>query len=327
MKIIIIGGGIAGTLAFNFFRNESPLVFDKEESKKPFSSHSGIMRVKSEEIGAILGIKLKKIKVEKWIFYKGKFYSYSTPFFTSSYSQKVSDGIYSRSIENLGVHTRYLFDKDFSVPDKYAKFGCSLIGFVPSESKAIFMTSEGKQIEERYDICINTLPLPFIMELYGVKEHSTKIDFSYKSIYSRVVNTAIKSDKHYTVYLPDRDEDIYRVSLQEDKVILESMEEFTTNREIERICKELFDIQPKDITDITKTTSRLYGKIIDLEPFVRKSQLYMLTEKYNIYSAGRFALWKNIGVDDMLKDLDKIRSMAETSLIVNHYNNRKEDLS
>ena len=51
------------------------------------------------------------------------------------------------------------------------------------------------------------------------------------------------------------------------------------------------------------------GKICPIDDHGRKAIMRFLTESKNIYSLGRYATWRNIGMDDILNDIYQIRKM------------------
>ena len=53
----------------------------------------------------------------------------------------------------------------------------------------------------------------------------------------------------------------------------------------------------------------------------RKDFIYTLTEKYNIYSVGRFATWRQLLLDDVVNDISVIERLITSN---SNYNFRKE---
>ena len=54
------------------------------------------------------------------------------------------------------------------------------------------------------------------------------------------------------------------------------------------------------------------GKIVKMNDSIRKNFILQATLRYNIYSLGRLAIWKNIVLDDMYKDMLKIKKLMNS---------------
>ena len=54
---------------------------------------------------------------------------------------------------------------------------------------------------------------------------------------------------------------------------------------------------------------------------IRKDFIYTLTEKYNIFSVGRFATWRQLLLDDVVNDISVIERLIASN---SNYNFRKE---
>ena len=54
---------------------------------------------------------------------------------------------------------------------------------------------------------------------------------------------------------------------------------------------------------------------------IRKDFIYTLTEKYNIFSVGRFATWRQLLLDDVVNDISVIERLIANN---SNYNFRKE---
>ena len=52
-----------------------------------------------------------------------------------------------------------------------------------------------------------------------------------------------------------------------------------------------------------------FGKISAIDDNLRKEFLYYLTREFNVYSLGRFATWKQIILDDVVDDANKIMKL------------------
>ena len=56
-----------------------------------------------------------------------------------------------------------------------------------------------------------------------------------------------------------------------------------------------------------------FGKIGCSDDSLRRALILKLTEKFGIYSFGRYAIWKPIRADELIDDIEKIRRMINVS--------------
>jgi len=63
------------------------------------------------------------------------------------------------------------------------------------------------------------------------------------------------------------------------------------------------------------------GKILPIDEAARKRFMLWLTEHHGIYSLGRFATWRNILLDDIVKDVKRIEAMIERGHTYDSYLN------
>ena len=73
---------------------------------------------------------------------------------------------------------------------------------------------------------------------------------------------------------------------------------------------EDFGIRPRKLVDI-KSSTQEYGKIRPIDEQLRKQFIFEMTTKYNIYSVGRFATWRQLLMDDVVEDLQIIENFLE----------------
>jgi hypothetical protein len=115
---------------------------------------------------------------------------------------------------------------------------------------------------------------------------------------------------HQTVYFPSPSTHLYRASLVGDLLICEctTLEPLPYAQLI-----TAFGLAADQITHLD-TTEQKYGKISPIDPVWRKQFMFTLTQDNNIFSLGRFATWRNILLDDVVKDIAVIRKlMAATN--------------
>ena len=59
-----------------------------------------------------------------------------------------------------------------------------------------------------------------------------------------------------------------------------------------------------------------YGKLLPIEEKVRKEFILYLTQKYNIFSVGRFATWRQLLLDDIVDDINVIDNMIGDNYLI-----------
>jgi len=288
--VIIAGAGLAGLIAGNMFRNYSPKIIEMQ-SNLP-NNHKAILRFRDQSVSNATGIEFKKVKVRKAIAYKGQWLNRSNPKVANLYSIKVTGKVQNRSCWNLQDVERYISPEDFI--SRIAK-GLS-VDYGQSLHKSMF---DGQPI-------ISTIPMPAMMDIVEWKE---KPEFPYRSIWS--VWCTIEDydiNVNQTIYYPDLSEPYYRASLLGNKFILEYNKEPTESMaDVITVLSKDFGIDIKLSNDSDfNVKKQKYGKISAIDDDLRKEFLYYLTREYNVYSLGRFATWKQIILDDVVDDANKI---------------------
>jgi len=294
--MIIIGAGLAGAIARGFFYSYNPQVY--EARNEPGSLHKAILRFRDPSIGLLLGVPMEEISVSKYIYFKGEFKE-ENPLLSNLYSKKVAQGIYHRSIEAKDDVKRFIAKKDFGII--HANYGKALTKVEPH--KCYF--SDGSCAE--YEICISTIPLPVMAKAANIDIEKTTIKSSMISVARIRMQT--KCNVYQTIYFPDPALNIYRATLEPDTLIIEAIGDDFSNKEIDLVL-EAFGLEDEDLgkTDLFKQDM---GKIVDMDDTVRRSIILELTEKFGIYSLGRYATWRNITSDALLNDLKIIAKMLE----------------
>jgi hypothetical protein len=114
-----------------------------------------------------------------------------------------------------------------------------------------------------------------------------------------------------TYYFTGTNTAVYRASIVEDELIIEST--FSIMKEDVVEVSNAFGLMGIKIEPIVENYVQSYGKINPLNANVRKDMLYRITQDYSIYSLGRFATWRNITLDDVYLDVLKIKSWINQS--------------
>ncbi len=325
MKIVIVGAGLAGAIAYGAMRSHKPLVFDASEpGKTGFDRHKAIMRIRDPSLGFLLGCNLEKINIRKAVLYGGKLHEQPSITTNNLYSLKAYGRISDRSVYHLGQDTRYLI-KGAPISPDVVNFGHKLFKITPGI--ATFLTCDERRIEVEYDFIISTIP---IASLIGATKWSNDTvlvnSFRAEPIWVTTVPLKVPSDVHQTIYVPEGKYSSYRVSLEGDRLIYESVGEDTDGLEKEVLASH-FGLFTEDIDYLkAKTVKQPLGKLLPAPEEQRKYSIYSLTNRYKVFSLGRFATWKPIRADHLISDIERIIKMINVFSTKHSYVLNKEQV-
>ena len=131
-------------------------------------------------------------------------------------------------------------------------------------------------------------------------------EFPSTKIYTqRATIEDLECDVYQTIYYPDPLVGHYRVSVIGNVVISEHIREPDKHigEHIMSVLREDFGIRPNRLNNL-KSSVQKYGKIRPINEELRKEFIYEMTSKYKIYSVGRFATWRQLLLDDVVKDIE-----------------------
>lgn len=314
--MIIIGAGLAGLLAARYFRHHSPVVLETQGAIP--HNHRALLRFRSNIVGETSGIPLRKVHVQKAVMERdGTLSDRATLLHQNAYSRKVTGSILPRSIMNLAPAERYVAPDDFT--RELAKGTDIRYNYTAT-------LSDLRRHRENGDTIISTIPMPAMMDLFGVAAEQ-RPEFRRKAITS--VWTCMEGvDVYQTIYNPwhdlrftpidDRREygegpGPYRISTSGNQLIMEYAYQpnpAEVNAQYEAFCIRLFDHVPQRGAFSFK--HQPYGKIMPIDDAERKSFIIGLTDEFGIYSLGRFATWRQILLDDVAEDLRVIDSLMQS---------------
>lgn len=343
-RIVIIGSGLAGSIAYEALRAYKPQIIEaRSKPKGDLNIHPAVMRLRNPAVADAIGAKAEKITVSKAIFYKGEIHNRSTIRFNNLYSRKVYDCIGRRSLNRLGDVERYIIN-GYPQPENTLwdhKVSSIDDGYI----NCLYRSSPGyhKRIQIPYDICISTLSMEVLCNGYnrnslesannlnlmnrlavvGCPAEFGKIEFKSTPIYVLRKKLEITSNIHQTLYFPDPETNIYRITIQNQDVIIEATSKC---EEADGLTSDAFGI---GINDFESNPGRLpawkkieIGKIVPLEEDDRLRYIMWLTDEHNIFSFGRFATWRPLRTDHLLKDIAKIKRVISASDIGAKYKSR-----
>lgn len=297
----ILGAGISGCLAC--IVNPKSIVYEAGDGS---SIHKAVLRFRSDKISELTGIPFKKVNVIKSIWSDGKEVA-SSPRIVSLYSKKVSDTYTNRSIVNIENSIRWI------APDDFHEILKDLIG----HNIKYNTTVDANLLSHMARPIISTIPIMILAKILGLNIDVGKNIVS--SIYIEQYEVD-KCDMYSTVYYPDSNTGVYRATITGDVLIIESIGEYGVATEEMLNVLESLGIDKNSIKKIGNYKQE-YGKIVAINEQIRREFIVNATINYGVYSLGRFAIWKNIVLDDVLNDIYRIREFINKG----HYEYLKKE--
>lgn len=261
-----------------------------EAQDTPPINHNAVLRFRDDSVSKITGIPFKKVKVHKGIFVYGLFRDPNI-MFANMYSQKVLGAVLPRSIWNLAPVKRYVAPPNFQ---------SQLFDMV---QRRVELDTSVLDTSDLPDRTISTIPMPAMLKICGINH---QLEFKHKEIVTGRY-TINDCNVHQTIYYPADENNIYRATLTGDQLIVESMGEYDDVAMAYVLGS--FCLHPDQLGGQYEKKEQKYGKIAEIDDKIRRSLIYDFTKVFHVYSAGRFAIWKNVLMDDVLHDLRVIKEM------------------
>lgn len=297
----ILGAGLAGCIVA--FMNRHTQIF--EAGPNQAGGHRAVLRFRTATVGEITGIPFRKVFVHKGIWSEGHA-RLPDPALCNQYSKKVIGEYQPRSIWNIDMVERYV------APPYFHEL------MVDSLSDRIQFDSPVEKIAEGYmriggdkhkresgSRIISTIPMNVMAKIVGAKIDAR---FNFKPIHTRRATIA-NCNIHQTIYFPDPWLGLYRASLVGDQLILEGMRALDSDDVFEALSA--FGIALTEAEWEESSTSQRYGKIAPISEADRRNFILQITLKLGVFSVGRFATWRNILLDDVVDDVNKIQRMSD----------------
>lgn len=297
--ITIIGAGLSGLIAANILTRKYRFNVRIIEAQASLpNNHAALLRFRSDAVAVATGIPFRKVRVTKGIYYKG---SFTTPNIklNNLYSNKVSGRYSDRSILNTEAGERWIAPFDLIA---------RLANGLDIQYNSIF------SLARDWDgPIISTMPMPALMKVIGWQKYSVsaektervEIEFPTRPIWSYRAQLTPNIDLYQTIYFPDPAVRSYRASITGNELILESMKEINSELPLtEPSVLETFGIMSTCMNPRIK--HQPYGKIMPTNEEERRAFILAMTDKHEIYALGRFACWRQILLDDIVQDVDRI---------------------
>lgn len=303
--MIVLGAGMAGLLAAAMLRNKCSKVI--EAQKELPKNHSAVLRFKSSIVGDTLNIPFAKVKALK----------YSLPWHNPmadmlAYSYKTNQSFQTRSIVTAKGEEvdRWIAPIDFV--EQLQKACSAPIEFGNKIGEGALNGVDGKKPEVP---AISTLPMPALMKLLGYPDQPK---FDYIGGLSLVAKLA-KSSCYASIYVPNPNFGPYRISINGDKII----SEVSIPKQPDDLasCISKWKIETLDILGLYESLvtewdikPQKFMKIIPIEERTRKHFIMWASEKFNVYSLGRFSTWRpGLELDGLVNDVRIIQSIIKST--------------
>jgi hypothetical protein len=276
----ILGSGAAALVAGSIFQNSK--ILEPLDSTK---THRALLRFRSPAIGEAVGIPFQQVKVYKGIWHNDGPVNLS-PRYISLYSRKVSDTIGYRSITKLDPETRWIAPEDFHER---------------------LLDQCHNRIEynahiEFNDVTISTLPIFILAKMlnFSINIPKEKLRPIYVSRF-RIPDCNV----YMTYYYTDPTVHCYRASITKDILIIESM--WPLSGEDLKAVTRSFGLTGLTLEMLCQDFQQENGKMVAIDEHERKNFILNATIQHNVYSLGRFATWRNLVLDDVFTDINKIK--------------------
>jgi hypothetical protein len=287
--IEVVGAGMAGLLAANMLHRMEPIVFEKQ-AELPHN-HTAVLRFRSRAMGDVLGIPFKEVTMIK------ASVSWSNPVADAlAYSFKVVGQYRSDRSIVAGTKTETRYVAPPGLIGRMAKQ-------IPSGAIKFNHNYEFRKVATLAPV-ISTIPMPTLMELLDYPDRPQFVHHAGRNVHAHIDDC----DAYVSLMVPEPGNPITRISITSDEAIIECVE---TNPvwsigNIINASAHLLGIPRNKFRDVTEHKQH-YAKIQPIDDSVRKNFQYWATDKYGIFSLGRFATWRpGLLLDDMVQDVNKI---------------------
>lgn len=292
---MIVGAGLAGLIAAHLLPGHEIL----ERNPAPLESHGALLRFRSKAVADVTGIEFRPVEVRKGIYFSGQFHEPNI-LLSLQYSRKVLDGaLRPRSIWDVKPVTRYI-----APPDFYSRL-------VEAQKARIIWGTEVDFVDVTSRPIVSTAPLFVTLRETGL---ATPEGLQFKRAEISVRRYRLPdSDVHLTVYFPAQAHTLYRASITGDLLICEFVSDPAGSWAQDVSAAFGFTQAAWEELEPLPAVRQEYGKILPIASDARRSLIARLTNERNVFSLGRFATWRNILLDDVVKDVGVIKKLLNAS--------------
>jgi hypothetical protein len=282
--------------------NWKPIVYERQKDLP--NNHSALLRFRSSIVGDAIGVPFKQVTVYKGVLLENETITNSPTIREyNAYSIKSTGRVSSRSITNTDNVSRYIAPSDLVTT-------CSIGTNIQYERDAESLL-RGTDIKQPI---ISTIPMPDLMRIL---DYPNRHEFQTRKIWT-INCDLIGVNVYQTLYVPYGEHEPYRVSITGNRMTMEFSNVPTGHQFIEKYIDILFGQGNKYINVLHKEQD--YGKIVPIDDYERQKFILWATDQFNVYSLGRYATWRQILLDDVMKDIDIIsRFISQRQVRQGHY--------
>jgi hypothetical protein len=290
---------MAGLLAGAMLRSEAQIY---EAAPELPNNHHALLRFRSDDIAQHLNIEFQPVEVIKIVKpFRNKVAE------TVGYSMKSNGRASLRSIKTAEGKV----DKRFIAPPDFIQ-------------QLEVMQSNPIQYSQKVDLdkidalgrdgpIISTMPMGSLMKL--LEYDGMQVEFGYRHGWVVKGTIGVPSDLCATIYYPDPAVPIIRATLTGDLLQVEMVSEFdraawAVDRVMDLVLQD-FGLEGHSYS--AEMVPQRYAKIVGIDDRERRKFIMWATDEFNIYSLGRFAIWKEgLLLDDVFHDVRKIQAMLRS---------------
>lgn len=306
---------MAGLLAAQMLRRFQPVVHEAQSSLP--HNHAALLRFRSNLVSGVTGIPFQAVQVYKAIKSHGRVHRESTVQLANLYSYKVSGQATERSILSIESAQRYVAPPNFV---ELMARNVNIVYGAPVSSLAEIMAHQAA-----YQCIISTIPMPILMDI--VQWSAKAVKFEYRSIW--VAHATIRSPRvrlYQTIYYPELDVPYYRASLTGDILVVEGALAAEAAAPVSTMVAgyvsdllEDFGV-PGAVWDLATVQRQKYGKLVPMaDEAARKGFMFAMSQAHHLYSLGRFATWRQVLLDDLVKDVGMIEMLMASQSLYDHH--------
>jgi hypothetical protein len=292
----IIGAGLSGLIAAHKLIG-LPIL---ERASEPIVNHRALLRFRTRAVSDLCGVDFKSVRVHKSIYQDGAYIG-PNPRSANLYARKVIGRGEDRSIWNLEPVDRFIAPPDFQ-ERLFTKF-----------AKRIEFGVEYDFAAPRREAVVSTAPMPLVLRACEIKDEASLITKFERSPIDVIRFELDRFEAYQTVYFPSGSTSVYRASITGSILIIEMATNFNppvaeSREDALMLVNQAFGIDPGQ-TFYLDSTQQAYGKISPIDEAFRRRAILRLSREKNIYSLGRFACWRNILLDEIPSDADRISNL------------------
>jgi hypothetical protein len=317
--VLVVGAGLAGTMVARMLSSHSKILVVDQRKTPDTRNHWALLRFRDLEVARALGVTVREIEVEKAVYWRGSLHYTPNITMNNLYSIKAYGSIGNRSLRSIGVAKRYLPTSTPQPTD--CLWGAKLVSI--NKKVAKFAYEDGTTFLVRYGVCVSTIPMAALID--SLELITNEMPMPSHAIMSEPITVmrlelgrSLMSTVNQTIYFPENRFHTYRATLEGSTLIVEAIGDESKDsilEEYEEICS-VFGL-PSTLSNLTSFRKigdenfhvQPIGKINEMDDEIRRDIIYQLTDHYSIYSVGRFATWRPIRADQLVKDVQKVERM------------------